>query len=154
VIDDGIDATLATLYSSVPGSREVAGKALGILVFPKTYAAGLVVGGEHGRGALQIEGRTVGYYATSGISFGLQAGAESRGLVFMFMTRDALARFQAGDGWTAGVDARVAAAKSGANGSVDFTNPKADVAAFALTNQGLMVAADLESTKVRKLALQ
>ena len=34
-IDTGVDATLATLYSSVPGSKELAAKSTGILVFPK-----------------------------------------------------------------------------------------------------------------------
>jgi len=147
----GIDATLGTLYATVPGSQELAHRARGILVFPKTYAAGLVLGGEYGNGALRVDGRTAGYYATTGVSLGLQAGAESRGLVFMFLTQAALDRFLAGDGWTAGVDASVAVARSGSNGTVDLTNPSAEVAAFALTNSGLMAAVNLESTKVKKL---
>jgi lipid-binding SYLF domain-containing protein len=150
-VDDGVDETMATLYSSVPGSRELARKASGILVFPKVYAAGPLVGGEYGLGALEIDGGTVGYYKTTGLSLGLQAGAESRGLVFMFMTRNALDRFLAGNGWAAGVDASVALVKVGANGTLDTTSATADVAAFALTNSGLMAAANIEGTKVTKL---
>ena len=150
-IDDGVDAAMATLYSSTPGARELAGKARGILVFPRVLTAGLVVGGEYGRGALQVDGRTVGYYKTTGISVGLQAGAESKALVFMFMTQDALDRFRSGNGWTAGADASVALLKLGANGTVETPGTGAAVIAFALTNGGLMAAATVDGTKVSKL---
>lgn len=150
-IDNGVDATMSTLYSSVPGSRELAGKARGILVFPRVLAAVLVIGGEYGRGALQVGGRTVGYYKTTGVSVGLQAGAQSKALVFMFMTQDALDRFLSGDGWTAGADASVALLKVGANGTLDTSGANAAVMAFALTNEGLMAAATVDGTKVSKL---
>jgi lipid-binding SYLF domain-containing protein len=153
ILDDGVATTLATLYSSVPDARQMAQKAAGILVFPKVYEAGLVVGGEYGRGALEVGGRTVGYYQTTGLSLGLQAGAESRGLVFMFMTQHALDRFLAGNGWTAGVDATVAVVRTGANGMLDTTGVHADVAAFALTNSGLMAGATVDGTKVARLDL-
>jgi len=151
-IDDGVDATMATLYTSAPGARELAGKARGILVFPRVLTAGLVVGGEYGRGTLQVDGRTVGYYKTTGVSLGLQAGAESKALVFMFMTQDALDRFLSGNGWTAGADASVALLKVGANGTVETSGTTAAVMAFALTNDGLMAAATVDGTKVSRLA--
>ena len=150
-IDDGAAATMATLYSSVPGSRELARKARGILVFPKVYAAGLLVGGEYGPGELQIGGRPAGYYKTTSVSVGLQAGAQSRALVFMFMTQDALDRFLRGNGWTAGADASVALVKMGANGTLDSASAQSAVNAFALTNGGLMAAATVDGTKVSKL---
>jgi lipid-binding SYLF domain-containing protein len=150
-IDSGVDATMTTLYSSVPGSSELARKARGILVFPKVVAAGLVVGGEFGRGALRIDGRTVDYYKTTSVSVGLQAGAQSKALVFMFMTQDALDRFLSGSGWTAGVDASVAMLKVGANGTLDTSSASAAVVAFALANEGLMAAATVDGTKVSKL---
>jgi lipid-binding SYLF domain-containing protein len=139
------------LYSSVPGSRELAGKARGILVFPRVLAAGFVVGGEFGRGALQVGDRTVGYYKTTGVSVGLQAGAQSKALVFMFMTQEALDRFLSSSGWTAGADASVALLKVGANGTLDSSAASAAVMAFALTNEGLMAAASVDGTKVSRL---
>jgi lipid-binding SYLF domain-containing protein len=150
-IDEGVDTTITTLYTSAPGARELAGKARGILVFPRVLAAGLLVGGEYGRGALQVNGRTVGYYKTTSVGVGLQAGAQSKSLVFMFMTQDALDRFQNGNGWTAGADSSVALFKVGANGVVDSSGTNAGVIAFALTNEGLMAAATVEGTKVSKL---
>jgi lipid-binding SYLF domain-containing protein len=150
-IDDGVDTTLATLYSSAPGSRELASKARAVLVFPAVRAAGFVVGGEYGRGALQAHGRTLGYYRTTGVSLGLQAGAQSKALVFMFMTQQALDRFLSGNGWTAGADASVALLKVGANGAIEGSGAPGGVVAFALTNEGLMAAATVDGTRVSRL---
>src|SRR3569833_3362660 len=50
-LDAGVKTTLDRLYASVDGSREVAGKARGMLVFPSVIAAGLGGGGRGGGGA-------------------------------------------------------------------------------------------------------
>jgi lipid-binding SYLF domain-containing protein len=150
-IDKDSDAALATLYSSVPGSREMASSARGILVFPKVLAAGFGVGGEYGNGALRIGGRTVDYYRTTSVSFGFQAGAQSKAIIFMFMTQEALDKFRTGSGWTAGADASVAVMRTGANATVDLKSVTSEVAAFALSNAGLMASATIDGTKVKKL---
>jgi lipid-binding SYLF domain-containing protein len=150
-IDSGIDATMAQLYSSVPGSRELSAKSRGILVFPKVYNAGLGIGGEYGEGALRVGGKTVDYYKTTSLSFGFQAGAQSKALIMMFMTQDSLDKFRASNGWTAGADASVALLKLGANGTIDTTSVNAAVNAFALTNAGLMYAATIEGSKVTRI---
>ncbi|MBB4846004.1 lipid-binding SYLF domain-containing protein [Paucibacter oligotrophus] len=150
-IEKGTDATLATLYGSVKGSQELAGKARAILVFPKVYAAGLGVGGEYGEGALRVAGRTVDYYKTTAVSFGFQAGAQSKALVLMFMTQNALDEFRKSKGWTAGADASVALVKVGANGTIDTNSLDNAVNAFALTNAGLMAAATLNGSKISKI---
>ena len=74
-LDSGVDATLSRLYSTVNGSRDLANKARGILVFPKTLSAGFVVGGEYGDGALRSGGATRGYYRLISGSVGWQIGA-------------------------------------------------------------------------------
>jgi lipid-binding SYLF domain-containing protein len=150
-IDRGVDSTLATLYSSVKGSRELAAKAAGILVFPKIYAAGLGIGGEYGEGALQVDLRPVDYYKATGLSIGWQAGAQSKALIFMFMTKDALDKFRKSSGWTAGADAAVAVVKVGAQGTIDTASAGQSVNAFALTNAGLMAAVTVDGTKISKL---
>jgi len=71
--------------------------------------------------------------------------------VFVFMTQHALDRFLAGNGWTAGVDASVAVLRAGANGALDTNDLKSDVAAFTLTNRGLMAGATVQGTKVSRL---
>jgi lipid-binding SYLF domain-containing protein len=151
-IDAGADATLKTLYSSVAGSRELAAKASGILVFPKIYAAGLGIGGEYGEGALKVGNTTVGYYKSSSLTWGFQAGAQSKALIMMFMTQEALDKFRnSSKGWTAGADASVAVVKSGAQGTVDTSSARSAVNAFALTNAGLMAGVTIDGTKVSKL---
>ena len=150
-IDSGVDATLTALYAKVPGSAELAGKARGILVFPEVFDAGVVLGGEYGRGALRVGGRTVGYYKTSSVTLGVQVGVQSRSLVLMFMTQDALDRLTANKGWTAGADASVAVVHVGANGKIEGSDGAAAVNAFALSNEGLMLAATIDGTKITKI---
>jgi len=152
-IVQGVDSTLDRLYKEVRGSRELVAKASGVLVFPKVVSAGLVVGGEYGKGALRSGGRTDGYYSMGSLSVGVQAGAQSKAIIILFMTRDALDKFRNSSGWTAGVDGTVALLKVGANGEIDTTTATQPVEALVLTNAGLMAGVSLEGTKIRKLSL-
>ena len=150
-IAQGYRDTLQRLYDSTPGSRELVGKAAGVLIFPSAISAGLFVGGEFGNGELRVNERFAGYYRTTTGSFGLQAGAQSRALVFLFMTQDALAKFRDSKGWSAGADASVAVLKVGANGAVDLNAASAPMLAFVMTNAGLMANLTLEGTKVTRI---
>ncbi|VWC55576.1 putative lipoprotein [Burkholderia lata] len=150
-IDASVNATLSRLYSTVPGSRELVAKSRGVLVFPNVLQAGFIVGGQSGNGALRVGGSTVGYYNTSSLSVGLQAGAQSKAIVFLFMTQDALDSFRKSEGWAAGADASVAVVKVGANGAVDTTTATAPVEVLVLTNAGLMGDLSVNGTKVTKL---
>ncbi|SAK48070.1 BPSL1445 family SYLF domain-containing lipoprotein [Caballeronia ptereochthonis] len=150
-IDADVDSTLQRLYATVGGSRELVAKASGVLVFPSVIQAGFVVGAQYGKGSLRVGGHTVGYYSTTSGSFGLQAGAQSKALIFLFMTQDALSKFRDSDGWSAGADASVALVRMGANGAIDTTTATKPVQAFVLTNAGLMADASLQGTKVSRL---
>ena len=150
-IDSSVDATLSRMYSTVKGSRELVAKSRGVLVFPDVIQAGFIVGGQSGNGALRVGGSTVGYYNTSSLSVGLQAGAQSKAIVFLFMTQDALDSFRKSDGWAAGADASVAVVKVGANGAVDSNTATAPVQVLVLTNAGLMGDLSVNGTKVTKL---
>ncbi|MGF6806873.1 lipid-binding SYLF domain-containing protein [Paraburkholderia sp. Clong3] len=152
-IDASVDGTLSKLFTTVPGSRELVSKARGVLVFPSVLQAGLIVGGQYGEGALRVGGTTVGYYSTASGSFGLQAGAQSKAIIFLFMTQDSLDKFRNAEGWSAGVDASVALVKIGANGAVDTTTATAPVQVFVLTNAGLMGDVSLQGTKVTRLKI-
>lgn len=150
-INSDVEAALSRLYATVPGSRELVGRARGVLVFPSVLAAGFVVGGEYGEGALRVGNRTEGYYRTVTGSVGWQIGAQSKALIFAFMTQDALDKFRNSEGWAAGVDASVALAKIGANGALDTNTAQKPVVGFVVTNAGLMANLSLEGTKVSKL---
>lgn len=150
-IDAGVDSTLTRLYNVVPGARELVGKSNGLLVFPTVINAGIGLGGQYGEGALRVGGKSVGYYSTASASVGLQAGAQSKAIVFLFMTADALDRFRSSEGWSAGADASVAVLKVGANGNVDTGTATGQINAFVLTNGGLMAGATVDGTKVTRL---
>lgn len=150
-IDADVDATIQRLYSTVRGSQELVAKSRGILVFPSVIQAGFIVGAQYGKGSLRVAGATVGYYSTTSASFGFQAGAQSKALIFLFMTQDALDKLRSSKGWSAGVDASVAVVKVGANGAIDSTTATAPVEAFILTNAGLMADVSLSGTKVSPL---
>lgn len=152
-INDGADAALQRLYQAVPGSRDYVQRAQGVLVFPEAVSGGFIVGVEHGRGVLRVGGQNAGYYTTSSGSFGLQAGAQSRSIIILFMTQEALQQFRNSSGWTAGVDATVAVATVGANGMIDTSTMKEPVVAFALTNAGLMAGVSVEGAKIEPLDL-
>ena len=151
VIDEGYRETLDRLYASTPGSRELVAKARGVLVFPRVVSAGLVVGGGYGEGELRTRGAVDGYYRMTTGSVGWQIGAQSRALVFLFMTEDALDRFRASKGWVGGADASVAVLKLGANGSIDAAAAREPMVAFVMTNAGLMANLTLEGTKITRI---
>jgi lipid-binding SYLF domain-containing protein len=150
-IDAGVDSTLGRLYNAANGSHELVDKARGVLVFPSVIDAGFGIGGQYGEGSLRVGGHTVGYYSTATGSIGWQLGAQSRAIVFLFMTEASLAKFRNSDGWSAGGDASVALLKVGANGNVDTGTATGQVDAFVLANGGVMAGATLQGTKVTRL---
>lgn len=96
-------------------------------------------------------GGTTGYYSTTTASIGWQIGAQSKAIIFLFMTQDSLDRFRNSEGWSVGGDASVAVLKVGANGNIDSSTATGPIQAFVLTNSGLMAGVTLEGTKVTKL---
>ena len=152
-IDAAVDNAMSKLYAQVPESRSMVSQAKGVLVFPSVVSAGFVVGGSYGQGALRERNATSGYYSTAAGSVGLLAGADSKAVYLLFMTQDALDKFKASKGWTAGADANVSVINAGANASVDTQTVRQPVAGYVLTNGGLMANLSLDGTKVTKLDL-
>lgn len=150
-IDTAANSVLDRLYTNVKGSRDVVSKANGMLIFPSVIAAGLGVGGQYGEGVLRAKDEVLDYYSIASVSVGLQIGAQSKAIIFLFMTPDALNKFRNSKGWAVGVDASVAVIKVGANGEIDTTSAVGPVVAFVLTNTGLMANLTLEGTKVTRL---
>ena len=152
-IDAQVDASLSKLYQTVPGSREMVSKSAGVLVFPSVVGASLGVGAEYGRGSLRTGGRTQAYYSTTAGSIGFQAGAQSKAVIYLFNTQEALTKFRNSKGWTAGADATVAVANIGANGSVDTNTVRQPVVGFVLTNVGLEAGVSISGAKISEISL-
>lgn len=152
-METSVDETLSRLYSTVPGTREMVSKAAGVLVFPAVVGGSFVVGAEHGRGALRVGGQTVAYYSTTGASIGFQAGGQSRSVIYVFNTQEALQKFRASNGWTAGADATVAVGTVGANGRVDTKTLQQPITSFTLTNVGLEAGVSVGGSKITPISL-
>ena len=151
-INAGVRATLDQMYRQIPGTRALAARAAGILVFPTIVKAGIGIGGEYGEGAMRIGGKTVAYYNTVAASVGLQFGAQARSVVIMFMTPDALAGFRRIDGWKVGVDGSIAIITVGAGGSIDTNRIASPVIGFIFDNKGLMYNLTLEGSKISRIS--
>ncbi len=152
-IDSGVDNALGRLYQQAAGSEQLVRSAKGVLVFPSVLEAGFVFGASRGDGALRRGGRTVSYHRTTGGSFGLQAGAQSTAVFVLFMTDDALARFEQSKGWTAGVDATVTLVTVGANAQVTTATAQQPVVGFVLSNQGIMAGVTVDGSRITRLQL-
>ena len=150
-IDAKVNSTLDEFYKKVGGAKELSRKSRGTLIFPSVIKAGIGIGGEYGEGALRIKGKTVDYYNTAAASIGFQLGAQSKTMILLFMTENALSDFRNSDGWEVGVDGSVALVTIGAGGSVDTTNLKDPIIGFVFNNKGLMYNLTLEGSKMTKI---
>lgn len=145
-------ATMERFFSSVAGSRDLANKAQGILVFPSVVKAGMGIGGEYGEGVLYIRGKPQAYYNVISASIGFQLGVQARSVIIMFMNEQALASFRRTKGWKVGVDGSVAIITVGAGGSVDTQRITAPVVGFILDPKGLMYNLTLEGSKISRIS--
>ena len=145
------NAALERLYQTAPRSKQMVQNAKGVLIFPSVIGGSFVVGVEHGRGVLRVGGHNRGNYSTTGASIGWQAGGQSKAVIYVFNTQEALDKFLKSDGWSVGADATVAAGKIGANGGVDTTTVDAPVTSYVLTNVGLEAGVSLQGTKITKI---
>lgn len=150
-IDARVNDLLTRFYKDVGAAKELSTTAKGVLTFPSVIKAGFGIGGEFGEGALRINDKTVDYYSTVAASIGFQFGVQSRAVILMFMTDDALTNFRSSDGWEVGVDASVALVTIGAGGTIDTTNIKDPVIGFIFGEKGLMYNLTLEGSKLTKL---
>lgn len=150
-IDSRVQGTLEHFYAQDHAHRELANKAAAVLVFPRVTKAGAGVGGEFGEGALEIHGKTVGYYKMTAASVGATLGAGRRSEVFLFMTDEARERFMRSRDWTIGADTNVAIVNTGAGAQYQSGALHKPVLAFVFGEQGLIGDASLQGTKVTKL---
>jgi len=146
-IDIDVTATLQKFQQAVPEGAPYLQAAKGVLVFPRVFRAGVGVGGEYGEGALRINGRTVEYWSTATASIGFQLGAQTKSIVMVFLTDDALMQFRNSENWRAGVDGSVAVVEWGTAANVDTINTKDPIVAFIFGTKGLMANVSLEGSK-------
>ncbi len=150
-INRDADAALAKLLKTTPAAAELAKKAKAILVFPKILKAGLMVGGQHGEGALKKNGKTIAYYSTFAGSYGLQAGAQSFSFTMFFMDDEALKYLNSSDGWEVGVGPSIVIVDDGMAKSMTSMSMKESVYVFSFGQGGLMAGAGIQGSKITKI---
>jgi lipid-binding SYLF domain-containing protein len=144
------DATraLQNLYAAQPRARKLGDQAKAILIFPKIYKGGLIIGGQSGDGVLRVAGKSQAYYNISAASFGLQAGGQRFSYVMFFMTDSSVAYLAKSDGWAIGSGPSVVVMDKGKAASLTSTTLTEDVYAFPFGQHGLMAGLGLEGSKI------
>ena len=151
-IDARVDQAFNFLYTNVAGSRDLASKAVGILMMPVISKVGIIgPGGSYGRGALRINDISVDYYSATSATFGFQLGAQQYSTALFFMTEAALSDFRRSPGWTLGADAEYAVSNEGGNLGVDTTTALTPVIAVVFGQAGLIAGATVEGSKYNRI---
>ena len=150
-IDVSVSDSLQKFTDANPAHGELVRKAAGILIFPRITKAGAGIGGEHDDGALLKGGAISRYYSLSSASVGLTLGAGQRTEILLFMTREALAKFEASKGYNLGVDAQVAVLSKGVGGNYDSESLKKPILGFVFDEKGLIGDISLKGSKIKRI---
>jgi lipid-binding SYLF domain-containing protein len=148
-INANVRESLMRLYDVVKRSKELVAKANGVLVFPEVLLDSFIQK-EYGEGALHVGGKTAGYYSMMSGSLGLQ-NEQSKDVIFLFMTRDALNSFRNSKGWSVG--GSVPLLKVDADGEIHKRTATAPVEAIVLTNSGLMGDVSVSGINVSRMKI-
>ena len=147
-IDASVTSALASLYASNPAAKELGSKAKAVLVFPKVVKGGLLIAGHYGEGALRVGDKSTGYYYTSAVSYGLQAGGQAYGYVMFFMNDAALDYLEDSGGFEVGVGPSVVVMDQGMAQSMTSTTATQNVYAIIFNQKGLMAGMGLQGSKI------
>jgi lipid-binding SYLF domain-containing protein len=150
-ISSSAHQTLAQLYRQQPQAKELGRKAVAILVFPKIYKGGVIIGGQSGDGVLLVHGHPEAYYNISAASFGLQLGGQRFAYALFFMNEKALDYLRKSDGWAVGSGPSVVVIDDGRAASLTSTTLTQDVYAFPFGAKGLMAGIGIEGSKITRI---
>ncbi len=150
-IDVSVDVAIERFFKQVQGAKEFVNASKGMLVMPNVKKAAFIIGGEYGEGALRVGGKSVDYYNTISGSIGLQIGGQSKDIILLFMTDEALKQFRASKGWEAGVDGNVALITVGAGERADTRTLKDPIVGFVFDAKGLIADISIKGAKFSKV---
>ena len=150
-LDRDAAAALNALYKKYPAAIALSKDAKAVVVFPKVIKAGLVIGGETGEGVMRVAGKTVGYYNTSGVSTGLQAGAQTYGYALFLMTDKAVQSLGTAEGFEIGVGPSIVVMDEGMASKTTTTTAKSDIYAFIFGQKGVMGGLGIQGSKITKI---
>lgn len=150
-IDAQADAALEKLVAGNSQAKAFAEKATALLIFPRIGEAGIAgVGAKRGRGVLRQADKSLAYYRTTSVSFGLELGFETHGYVIMFMSHEAAQNFATYEELNLGAQAEITIIR-GAAAEVTTTSLKSDVVAFIFDEKGAIMNLTLEGTVINRM---
>ena len=134
-------------------ARQLLHRARAVLIVPRLYKGGFIVGGEGGTGVMLVHGSgntwsDPAFFAIGAASFGLQAGLEQSETVLLVMTQkglDALLRDQFKFGAQAGI--AVATLGSGVEGAIGGASPP-DIVVWS-SSSGVYAGISLDGSVLR-----
>lgn len=145
-------AALASLYAQNPAAKAIGRKAKGVLVFPSIVKGGLVVGAQAGNGAMIRDTGTIsGYYQTTAVSYGLQAGVQEYGYALFMMNDAAFASLNRSGGWDIGSSPSLVVVDKGMAANLTTTTLDKNIYAFIFNQRGLMGGIGLQGSKVTRI---
>ena len=150
-IDAAIESSLNRFTDEIQGAESYLEGSRGILVIPRMWKAGVLLGFEFGEGALIVDGIKIQYYKALTTSVGLQIGVGSKDLIILFFDDTAMDNFLYSSGWEVGVDGAVALFTIGAAGSSDTITIKDPIIGFVFGQKGLLAGVSIEGTKFTKI---
>ena len=150
-IDRDARAALAKLYNNYPGSKALADKAVGVLVFPSIVKGGFIFAGQFGDGALRKGGKSVAYYRSLAMSYGFQAGIQAYGYVLFFMDNASLQYLDNSAGFELGVGPSLVVLDEGFGKNLSTTTLQKGVYAFIFDQKGLMGGMGIQGTKITRI---
>lgn len=151
-IDAEVEVALGRLHRSNSAAKNISEAAKAVLVFPSIIKGGLIIGGQYGKGSLQIDGKTTGYYETVSASYGLQIGAQTFGYAMYFMNDSALDYLRKSNGWEVGVGPSVVVVDEGMAKSYTSSTYKDDILVFFFNQKGLMAGVGIQGTKITPIS--
>ena len=150
-LEQNVEEAKNLMFDNVPGARDLAGRAAGMLTIPASTEVAVLVGGTYGRGALQINNVTVDYYSATKGSLGLFAGGHQYAHTLFFMTEKALADFRMSSGWAGGTNIKYTALRSGFDMGFDTTRSLTPVIGLVYGRSGLIAGANIEGVKYTRI---
>lgn len=151
-LEAAADAALERLKRSEPVTDTMIESAKGILIFPEIVKGGLLIGAAAGKGVLQIGGKTEGFYRSTALSYGLQAGIEKFGYVMFLMDDDSLSYIRETDGWEIGVGPTVTVADEGFARKLSTTTERSGIYVFFVSQAGFFAGAGIEGSKITRIS--
>jgi lipid-binding SYLF domain-containing protein len=151
-LDSDATAALGALYKKYPAAQAMSKDAKAIVIFPSITKVGLMIGGESGNGVMRVKGKSVGYYNNSGVSSGLQAGAQKYGYALFLMTDKAVSAFGSAQGFEVGVGPSVVLMdEAQAAKKTTTTTAQSDIYAYIFGQKGLMAGLGIQGNKITKI---